>query len=139
MAKKTAASAKPPKEPKAAKPSEVSPSISQQKLKALLASKRRATNDISEISGGLGSEIKTAIEENHLHRKAFGVICQLDRMEPEKLADFLDCFDHYLDISGLSDRAEQVQRLGLDGNAGDTEQEEGDEDDNVRRFPAAAE
>lgn len=134
--KKTRAKSRPAAATKV-KPSEVKPAISQQKLRSLMASNRRAKNDIAEIAGGLGSEIKTAVEKHHLHRKAFNVIKQGDRMEPEKLADFLDCLEHYLDISGLNERAAQVQRLALDdGEKGG--EEEVEEDETVRRFPAPA-
>lgn len=125
---------KPSAKTESVKSSEVRPSITASKLKSLMSTARSAQKNINEISGGLGSEIKQAVEKNHLHRKAFTVIRQLDRMEPEKLADFLDCFEHYLDISGLQDRANQVQRMDLrDGEEG----EDGEEVDksNVQPFP----
>lgn len=110
----------------AAKPSEVRSATTQRKLRALLASARSAQNNINEIAGGLGSEIKTAVEKDFLHRKAFNVCKQADRMEPEKLRDFLDCLDHYLDISGLRDRASKVQPLDL-RDPEENDDDEGDE------------
>jgi hypothetical protein len=107
-----------------AAPAEVArPSTSQSKLKSLMAAARSAQKDVTEISGSLGAEIKVAVEKHHLHRKAFRVIVALDRMEPEKLADFLDCFEHYLDISGLNARAKSAPRMNFEQDA------EGPEDD----------
>lgn len=106
------------------KPSELREVISEKKLRSLLASARSAQKDIDEIAGGIGSEIKQAVEKSHLHRKAFAVIKTLDRMEPEKLADFLDNFEHYLEISGLNERAKSV--IGMDLTSGEeTEDEDG--------------
>jgi hypothetical protein len=118
----------------AATESDVRPAISQRKLRELMSSARKAQNNISEISGGLGSEIKLAVEKNHLHRKAFRIIVQADRMEPEKLADFFDCLDHYRDISGLNERAASAERLPMP--EGEADEEEADaEPENVHQFP----
>lgn len=116
------------------KPSEVRLAISESKLKALLGSTRRAQAEITEISGGMGSEIKTAVEKHHLHRKAFRVVAQADRMEPDKLRDFLDCLDHYLDISGLRDRAASAPAMNFEQGDGE-EGDEGEGEDNVHRLP----
>lgn len=97
--------------------------ISKTKLKSLLASARSTKADIDEIVGTHRAQIARAVEEDNLHKGAFAWIKRLDRLEPEKLAEWLDCFEHMLDISGIGDRAKQVQRLGL-----------GD-DDNVKQFP----
>lgn len=123
-------------ETEAVKPSEVRAAISQKKLRSLLATAKRTQNDISELAGGLGAEVKDAVENHYLHRKAFNVCKQADRMEAEKLADFLDSLDHYLDISGLRDRASKVQRMNF-GVAEEAEDEGEDEggDRNVRAFP----
>lgn len=114
------------------KPSEVRQAISQKKLRTLLASTRSAKQDINEITSTLGNEVKQAIENNHLHRRAFGIVRGLDRLEPEQLAETLDCLDHYLDISGLRDRAASAPRMEM----GEAEE---DGEDNVKQFPAAAE
>lgn len=121
--------AKADNEAEAVQPEEVRQAISARKLKSLLSSARKAKEGISEIAGGFGSEVKDAVENHHLHRKAFRVIESADRMEPEKLADFFDCLDHYRDISGLNDRAASVQRLDLN-------EPEEEETPNVKRFPA---
>lgn len=109
------------------KPSEVSRQIGARKLRELIATACAASNDMREIAGSLGAEIKDAAENHHLHKKAFAA----DRMEPEKLAEFLDCLDYYLDVTGLRDRASKVQRLPM----GD-EDENPEQADNVKPFPA---
>ena len=113
------------------KPGEVKEMISQNKLMNLIKTKRSSTKETAEINGRVGQAIADAVEKNHLHRKAFGVICALDRMEPEKIADFLDHFRYYLDISGIEKRAGSVMRMQLDETA-----EEPDET-NVAKFPTA--
>lgn len=99
--------------------------VGQRKLRELMASARSAHQDTREIAGTLGAEIKDAVENHHLHKKAFSVIRTADRMEPEKLVEFLDCLDLYLDLSGLRERAAKAPRLGLD-----------DDQTNVKPFPA---
>ena len=119
--------------------SEVRAAISAPKLKSLLKAKRGAKTDTGEINGRVVQMIAEAVEKHHLHRKAFGAIVHLDRMEPEKIRDYLDCFEHYLDISGIGKRAESVERLPL-GDANETGGND-DEDDasepaaNVQQFP----
>jgi hypothetical protein len=130
-----------PEETTQAVPGEVRPAISAPKLAKLMKAKRAAKKDTAEISGGLGNLIAAAIENDHLHRLAFNMICRLDTMENEKIADFLDAFGHYLDISGIEKRADSVMRMDL-GKPGDgeeeAEEEETDEPTNVHGFPAAA-
>lgn len=120
------------------KPSEVKKMISGSKLKNLMSAKRSAKKDTAEISGQVGQMIRDAQENNHLHRKAFGTICQLDAMEPEKIRDFLDHFEYYLDVSGIKKRADAAPRLPMGDGAGEEDEEE-TEDTNVHKFPAAAE
>ena len=123
-------------ESKAAKPSEVRPAITERKLKDLMRAARSANKDTAEINGVLGKKISSAVENDHLHRKAFNVIKMLDRMEPEKLADFLDCFDHYLDISGIEERAKSAPGFNMDPGEGE---DEGEDRGNVKPFPKPAE
>lgn len=114
----------------AAKGSDLTKVISGNKLKKLMASKRAATKDASEINGQIGSEIKSAIENDNLHRGAFSFICRLDRMEPEALRNFMDHFEYLYDASGLKKRADSVMRMPLEDG------EEGEEgDDKVTKFP----
>jgi predicted alpha/beta-fold hydrolase len=105
---------KPPTE--AAKPSDVTKVISTNKLKNLLKEKRAAKKDTAEIAGALGQKIANAVESDHLHRKAFNVISQLDMMEAEKIRDFLDNFEYYLDVSGIKERADAVNPMDLGEN-----------------------
>lgn len=119
------------------KSSEVKKVISGSKLKNLMAAKRSAKKDTAEIAGQVGQMIRDACENNHLHRKAFGTICQLDAMEPEKVRDFLDHFEYYLDVSGIKKKAEAAPRLPMGDGPGEDEGEE-TEDSNVHKFPAAA-
>lgn len=117
----------------AAKPSEVRKAISKNKLRALLASAKKTKADVDEIVGGHRSEIATAVENHYLHKKAFAITKSLNRLEPENLRETLDCLDHYLDISGLRERAESAPAMTF---------EEVDDIDaktdrkNVRDFPA---
>lgn len=118
------------------------------KLKSLLASCRSTQNDITELAGTLGEQIKSAVENHHLHKKAFNVCKMADRMEPEKLAEFLEQLEHYLEATGLNERAASAPRMDM-GAAGEQTENEADEAEqdkaakrnkgargNVRAFPA---
>lgn len=118
-----------------ARPSEVRQVISKGKLLKLMSAARSAKNDISEISGTMGQAIATAVENNYLNRKVFRQIVALDRMEPEKLATWLEDFEHYLDISGLKDRAASAPRMEFGPGE---EQPEEDEGETGRRQPNVA-
>jgi hypothetical protein len=117
--------------------SEVRQQIAPTKLRELMRSARTANKDMQEIAGTLGAEVKAAVEKHHLHRKAFSVCKTADRMEPEKLLEFLDSLDYYLDVSGLRKRAESAQRLalGAPATAGEDDDAEPDPAPNVRAFP----
>lgn len=117
---------RPPKKPtetttEQAKPSEVQAVITKAKLKSILASARKTKADVDEIVGTHREQIANAVEKHHLHKGVFATIKRLDRMEPEKLAEWLSCFDHYLDISGLEARADSVERMALGDQPGDAE------------------
>lgn len=118
------------------KPGEVKQVISQSKLVNLMKAKRGAKKDAGEINGRVGQMIADAVENNHLHRKAFGWITQLDQMEPEKIADLLDSFEYYLDIGGINKRRESVMRMNLGAEAKD-EPEAEPEPSNITKFPPA--
>lgn len=106
------------------KPSEVRQQIGARKLRELLATARSTHQDVREIAGSFGAEVKNAAEHDHLHKKAFGITRSLDRLEPEKLAEALDALDYYLDAGGLRARAAKVQRLPLGEGAAGTEDEQ---------------
>lgn len=126
------ASTAPKTEP--AKPSEVRRMIPQPALRTLLNTCKRLSGKASEITGELGQEISTAANRHNFNRKAFNVIRMLDKMEPEKLADFVDEFAYMMDVSGLDKRAASVQRLDIDDGAKDG----GDEDEVVEQPTAEA-
>lgn len=147
-AKAKAKTAKAPPAREKVKPSEAIGVCPEGKLKSLLTSARSTTKDVASLTGSLREKIAYAVENNHLHTKAFGVVRTLDRMEPEKLADFLDHFEHYMEVSGLNERAKSAQRLqfgpggeeasdddGEDGEAGESEAEANP--GNVRMLRAA--
>lgn len=124
-------------------------------LKAMLKTDRngsllqvcRATSaDIHEINGGVRGRIADAVENHGMHKKAFSTIRALDKMTPEKLADYLDHLFWYLEVSGLMKRAASAQRLPIGEGVGEGgEEDEGEESPaqeagggGVAQFPAAA-
>jgi hypothetical protein len=119
------------------KPGEVKQMISAGRLKKLLAAKRSTKKDVGELNGTLGQLLREAQENHNLHRKAFAVAHTLDMMENEKIRDFLDHLEYYLDISGIQKRADSVMKMDLSGEEG-----EGDDDDdgesNVVDHPSRA-
>ncbi len=132
MAKKAKAKASKSKAAATDTPTDDRKKTSAAKLRDLRTAGRAAQNDISEIAGGLGSTIKEAVEKNHLHRKAFAVIKAGDKMEPEKLAEYLYHLDYYLEASGLRARAATAPAM----IPHDDEAEE--PQTNVRPFPMPA-
>jgi hypothetical protein len=112
--------------------SEATPVISANRLKKLLGTHRAAVRDAAQIAQALGSELKEAQKNHHLHLGAFKLAAKLDKMEPEELRSFMDHFDYYYDASGLKKRADSVQRLPM----GDDD--EGEDDTNVAQFPDRA-
>jgi hypothetical protein len=122
------------KDDASAKPSEVTEQIGQKKLKALLKAATEAYKEGREIAGTIGQKIGEAVENDRLHRKAFSVLRGMDRMTPEKLADFWDTLQFYVDASGLGERAKAALRLPLDAGDDDDDATEG----NVKAFPTPA-
>lgn len=82
-------------------------------LKSLLKSGRALKENLDELTSAHSAEVREAVDKKHLHKKAFGVIKMLDRMTAEKLADFMEHFDHYFEASGLEERANSAQRLPM--------------------------
>lgn len=121
--KKKADAKKTPKteKPEAVKPSEVLTMVPAGPLNSLLALDKRTKKAQSELAGEIGQKVGEICERYGTNRKALAIIRTLNRMEPEKLADFLDHFDYLLGVSGLEKRAEQVQRLPLNQPEGETE------------------
>jgi hypothetical protein len=82
-------------------------------LKDLLALARSTKNDVAELAGSFGQAVANAVENKHLHRKAFRSVVAEDRMEPDALADFYDAQEFYRDALGLNERAKSAPRLEL--------------------------
>ena len=96
-------------------------------LNSLLRRCRSRSQQVQTIADEIGEDIAKAAETKYLHRGAFAVTRKLDKMEPEKLAEFLVHFDHYLMEAGLRERAESVGELPIgeadDAGAGETAEE----------------
>lgn len=90
------------------------------KLKSLMKQHRDAKANLTDIASDLSTATRGMVENNHLHVKAFNMCKALDRMSPEKLAEWADHFFPYYDMLGLADRAKTAQRLPLEGESEDT-------------------
>lgn len=121
----------------AVKPSEVIPQTSPKKLKALLKTAEHTKTNMQELAGELGQQIKDAVEKDHLHRKAFSVLRTMDRMTPEKLADFWDTLQYYVDVSGIGERAKSAPRMAFDAEGNGEDDEAEGAKGNVTGFPAS--
>jgi hypothetical protein len=108
--------------------------ISKRKLDNLLRVCRTGGKDIASINGTIREEIGNAKRNDHLHTGAFAMIRKLDKLEPQELANFMDYFDHYYDVSGLHARAESAPRMQF-GPGEQTGGEEGDEEGEVNEPP----
>lgn len=93
------------------------------KLEELAKLAVRVKKDQTSLSGELGQKVAQSVENDGLHRKAFGVFKQAYGMEPEKCAEFVDHLLHYFEAGGINERVAQVLRLQM-----------GD-DDTVKPFP----
>lgn len=76
-----------------------------QVLKTCMSRAGSIEASMTESRGELGAFVKKAEEEHNIHRKAFKLTRQLDRMDQSKLAEFLRHFDHYRDIVELDKKA----------------------------------
>lgn len=97
--------------------------ITQNNLKILLEDCGTHKTRADSHNGKLREAIAQAVQHQHLNKKVFGLIRQLDKLEPETLLVYLEDLEHYLDISGLNDRADSVGKLPL-GQADDGEEPE---------------
>lgn len=95
------------------KPSEVHKMPTMAKVRELARSFENTKESVSEISGRLGSALRTAAENNNLHLGAFRQAMKEKRMEPARLNDFYAHLDFYRDVLGLLDKAESAPRLPL--------------------------
>jgi hypothetical protein len=110
------------------------------KLKKLMAAAREGYQSARDIAESLGAEIKGAVDNDNLHRKAFSAVRAEDRMEPEKLAEYFAHRDLYEEILGLRKRAASAPRLPLDGDKDEAGEPDADAPkdaprENVRPFP----
>ena len=114
--------------------------ISPNKLKKLLTHARKAHQDGRSIAGELGSAIKTAADNDNLHKKAFASVRSADRMEPEALADYFAHRDYYEETLGLRKRAGSVMRMDFGDGDGAEPDEDGDpaDDGKVTQIGTAA-
>ena len=96
-------------------------------LKKLLKKARDTKKEVAGLSGEFGQMVANAVENSHLHRKAFSFTKQLDQMADEKLAECMTHFEHYLEAAGINARVEKVQRLPLkDGPDAEDGEDNGD-------------
>jgi hypothetical protein len=107
-------------------------SITQNKLNALLRSARSTQASVTELTGALGQQIANAIEDNHLHRKAFNMVKGLDKMEPEALAQTMHWFRKYYEMAGLVERENTVNTMAFGPGPAEPEAQPA----NVRPFRA---
>lgn len=130
--------ADPPAPTTRATASEVVKMPSTKKLLSLLASGRQAYQDSRSIAGEFGALVKEMSENDNLHKKAFAWARMADRLEPEKLADLFDHFEHYCEVLGLNKRAKSVMRMDLNDDGKGEDDGETDVDGKIVRgaFPS---
>ncbi|TGY87337.1 hypothetical protein E5163_14815 [Marinicauda algicola] len=68
---------------------------SEEVLKNLARQVTSAKAEMDEARGEIGAMIKSAEETHNVHRKAFKLCLQLDRMDDDKRDAFLAHFDDY--------------------------------------------
>lgn len=77
----------------------------------LAEAKRNAKKRSQSINGTLGEKIGAAVEDQHLDRKAFGLACQLEAMDDERLHVTFHSLLHYLDVMGVTKRATAQEEM----------------------------
>jgi hypothetical protein len=87
--------------------------ITPTKLQALLKAAKTAYQDGRAAAGIIGKKIATAAEHDHLHVKAFATLRAMDRMEPEKAAEYWDVLQYYVENSRVGEKIKSAPRLGL--------------------------
>lgn len=97
-------------------------------VKSLLRSARSLKESTDDLTSAYATEVREAVDKKHLHKKAYNTIRMLDRMTPEKLADFMEHFDHMFEVTGLEERANSAQRLPMGDGPGEEEETEGKTD-----------
>lgn len=59
-----------------------------------------AQSDMDEARGKIGALVKNAENTKNLHRKAFKILCQVEKMDSSKREEFLLHLGHYLKARG---------------------------------------
>lgn len=117
-----------------ARPSDVEQLINEKQLKSLLAADHSHKEEIDGVVGSLREKIAYAVKHHHLDKKAYALVKQFDRMSAEKLADLWPRLLAYMDMAGLMERIESVDRLPL----GDDDETEAETVAEVKAGPALA-
>ena len=143
MAKKARQSKKPAAKPplkRRVKADEVVTLINAKQLVTLLRSNDRHQEGIDGLTSALRTDIKTAVDKNHLDKEAYAIIRKFWKWTPEKLADKWPVILAYMDMSGLMKRIESIQPLPLGDGADKGEEEPESEDERTAGAePALAE
>jgi hypothetical protein len=90
------------------------PVIATDKLMTLLKRQARQAENVQEISGAMGEDVKKHAENHHLHKAAFAWIKKLHKMTPEKVREHLYHFDHMADAAGIRKKAASAPMLPLE-------------------------
>lgn len=98
----------------AARSSQVVPVTPEGTLVSLLNSAKRAKGKVADINEEVRTSVSNAVDNKHLHRKAFNSVKSAFPMTDEKLAEWHHHLMYYLDASGINERVEKVGRLPLD-------------------------
>lgn len=57
-------------------------------------------SDMDEARGKNGALVKNAEKDKNVHRKAFKILCQVEKMDGTKRSEFLLHLGHYLKVRG---------------------------------------
>lgn len=95
---------------------EAASQIAVKKLDSLLKASRSCNCDIQSLRDTLGEKIAKAVENEHLHKRAFAAVVKEDKMEPEELRDFYDAQEYYRDVLGLNERAKSAPAFDLEAD-----------------------
>src|SRR5215468_11107280 len=84
---------------------------SDRKLKELLKTVKSAEADKNEAVGRKGGLIASAVDKDHLDKKAWAWLCQAERMSALKGSTTLNHFLHYVAVLGLEERWKQQAEM----------------------------
>lgn len=94
--------------------------IGKTKLNKLFDAGKRTKRETREISGGFGSMVKDAVDNENLDRVAFSIARRLDALSDEKLYSTLPALMFYIEQRGIDERAKNAPPLPVE-----SEEEEG--------------